>query len=242
MAVSTQTYEKKIWNLNNQLALVVVSFRHLSAEPRARAEFIKERTQQILAGWRNFAQTEAEEFCGWEHFLVPTFARKESEWLATNLQAVIEFSEHRLNQMELVLRYALFEAVLTDVIGNILWEYPNHIENPVHDSFDAPKKRRSNEDDDDFRGRRTEKLVKCVDQLTYEPTSRSLAKQGKNPNRPACLCEYLEKGLGLEFEQEKYAHLLEKVREVRNKIAHRSDVSPRTLTDNFMARARSALS
>src|SRR2546428_9482276 len=118
MAVSTQTYEKNIWNLNSQLALIRFSFRHLSAKPKVRAEFIKERTQQIQAGWDQFAQAEPEQFFGWEHFLVPTFAKKESEWLTTNLQAVIEFSEHRLNQMELVLRYALFEAMLTDVVGN----------------------------------------------------------------------------------------------------------------------------
>ena len=244
MPVSIQTYEKNIWNLNNQIVLIRFSFRHLSRTPDVRAKFIKERTDQILAGWSHFARTEPEQFCGWEHFLVPTFAKKESEWLSKNLHAVIEFSEHRLNQMELVMRYALFEAVLTGVVGNILWEYPNLIENAVHNCLDAPKSKnkRSDEDDDDFRARRTEKLVRSVDYLTYKPTSKSSASQEKNPNQPTCLFENLKKGLDLEVEQQKHADILEKVREVRNKIAHRSDVSPRTLTDDFMKEVRSALS
>jgi hypothetical protein len=40
---------------------------------------------------------------------------------------------------------------------------------------------------------------------------------------------------------EKFADVLEKVRDVRNKIAHRSAVSPKILTDEFMAHARFAL-
>jgi hypothetical protein len=49
-------------------------------------------------------------------------------------------------------------------------------------------------------------------------------------------------GLGLQFEQESLADILEKVRKARNNIAHRSKVSPQTLTDQFMASARLALS
>ena len=74
------------------------SFRHLSRHPHIRAEFINERAEQILNGWRQFAQTKPEEFCGYEN-VVPTFAKKETDWLRYNLEAVIEFSEHRLNQV-----------------------------------------------------------------------------------------------------------------------------------------------
>ena len=106
MAVSIRTYETDIWNLNTQISLLRFTVARFSRQPNVRAEFLKERHAQIRAGWNRFARTEPEQFCGREHFLVPTFAQKESEWLQTNLQAVIEFSEHRLNQMELIVRYA----------------------------------------------------------------------------------------------------------------------------------------
>lgn len=242
MAVSARTYELDIWNLNTQIALIRYSLRYLSRTPQSRAEFIHERTEQILAGSRHFAQTEPEQFCGFEHFLVPTFARKESDWIQTNLRAVIEFSEHRLNQMELVVRYAFFEAVLTDVVGNILWEYPNLIENEVHKSLGVRNMPHAHEDREDFRGWRTEKLVESVDKLTYKPTSKTLARKQGKPNRPACLCEYLKQGINLEFKQWNFSDILEKVHEARNKIAHRSNLSPFVLTDEFMGQARSTLS
>ena len=137
MAVSVQTYEREIWNPNTEIALIRFSFRHLRRHPHIRAEFINERAEQILNGWRQFARAEPEEFCGYENVL-PTFAKKETDWLRANLEAVIEFSEHRLNQMELIVRHALFEAVLTDVVGNILWEY-HLIQDSIHSSFEPPK-------------------------------------------------------------------------------------------------------
>ena len=241
MAVSAQTYERDIWELNTQIALIRFSFRHLSRHPHIRAEFINERAEQTLNGWRQFAQTKPEEFCGYENVL-PTFAKKETDWLRDNLEAVIEFSEHRLNQMELIVRYALFEAVLTDVVGNILWEYPHLIQDSIHSSFEPPKQQRVGEDAADFRGRRTEEIVNSVDKLRYQPPSENSDTKKGTPKRPACLNEYLKSGLGLQFEQETFADILEKVRKARNNIAHRSKVSPQTLTDEFMARARFALS
>jgi hypothetical protein len=155
---------------------------------------------------------------------------------------MIEFSEHRLNQMELVVRYALFEAVLTDVVGNILWEYPGLIENEVHKSLGVRSMSHAHEDREDFRGWRTEKLVESVNKLTYKPTLKTLARKREKPNRPACLCEYLKQGINLEFEQWNFSDTLEQVHEARNRIAHRSNLSPCVLTDDFMGRARSTLS
>ena len=95
MAVSVQTYEREIWNLSTEIALIRFSFRHLRRHPHIRAEFINERAEQILNGWRQFARAEPEEFCGYENVLVPTFAKKETDWLRANLEAVIEFSMAR---------------------------------------------------------------------------------------------------------------------------------------------------
>ncbi len=235
MAVSIRTYEINIWNLNTQTALIRFVVARLSKEPNLRSGFLKERAEQIRLAWDHFAKSERDQFLGWEHFLVPTFAKKESEWLQANLEAVIEFSEHRLNQMELIVRYALFEAVLKDVIGNVLWEYPEIIDSPVHKSFERPKKRRPGESNEDFRARVTEKLVDSIGKLSYKPRPQS------KPNLPTCLGEYLL-GLGLEFGQKRFTDDLDKTRNARNKIAHRSNVSPTVLTDEFMAGARDALS
>jgi len=236
MAVSLKNYELAIWNLKTQLALIRFALARFSKERNVRREFLKQRSEQIRAEWHHLAKTEAEQFLGWEDFLAPTFAKKEGQWLQSNLQAVIEFSEHRLNQMELIVRYALFEAVLKDAIGNILWEYPERIDTLVHKSFEVPKKRRRDEDKEDFRGRVTEKLVDSIARLRYKSSPQTKSKF------PACLGEYLKVALGLEFEQEKFIEVLQKTRNARNKIAHRSNLSPTVLTDEFMASARTALS
>ena len=220
---------------NTQPALIRFALARFSKERNVRREFLKQRTEQIHAAWHHLAKTEAEQFLGWEDFLAPTFAKKESQWLRSNLQAVIEFSEHRLNQMELIVRYALFEAALKDVVGNVLWEYPEIIDTPVHKSFDLPKKRRPGEDDEDFRGRVTEKLVDSIGKLRYKPYPQTKSKF------PACLGEYLKVGLGLEFGEQKFIEVLEKTRNARNKIGHRSNLSPTVLTEEFMASARAAL-
>lgn len=34
--------------------------------------------------------------------------------------------------MELILRYTLFEGFLAKIVGNILWEYPELSERPIH--------------------------------------------------------------------------------------------------------------
>jgi hypothetical protein len=128
------------------------------------------------------------------------------------------------------------------VAGNILWEYPTLIWNAAHKSLDAVKKTNPNEDPKDFRARRTKDLVGKVDKLTYKPTPKSLAKQRENPDRPACLSEYLEKGIHLEFQQKRFADILEKTHKVRNNVAHRAQSSPQTLTDEFMTYVRFALS
>ena len=162
MAVSIKTYGRDIWEINTQVALIRFSLRHLSQIPQFRRDFLDERTKQIRADWDSLAKTQPEEFLGMADLLVPTFAQKECEWLRGNLHAVIEFSEHRLNQMELVVRYAFFESVLTDVIGNILWEYPLLIDNTVHKGVMKPKTLQSTESPEDFRARRTKKLVEEV--------------------------------------------------------------------------------
>ena len=242
MAVSIKTYERDIWEINTQVALIRFSLRHLSQIPQFRRDFLDERTKQIRADWDSLAKTQPEEFLGMADLLVPTFAQKECEWLRGNLHAVIEFSEHRLNQMELVVRYAFFESVLTDVIGNILWEYPLLIDNTVHKGVMKPKTLQSTESPEDFRARRTKKLVEEVNKLPYKPTPNTLAEKRVKPDRPACLCEYLEKGIDLVFQQKRFADIIERVHKVRNNIAHRVQSSPQTLTDEFMTYARFALS
>ena len=69
-----------------------------------------------------------------------------------------------------------------------------------------------------------------------------MAEKRKKPDRPACLSEYLEKGIDLVFQQKRFADILEGVHKVRNNAAHRAQSSPQTLTDEFMIYARFALS
>jgi len=166
MPVSARSYEVDIWNLNTQIALIRNSLLHLSQQRDVRTEFLDERTKQIESSWDRLARTKPELFGPFKD-IHKSFAKSESKWLRENILAIVEFSEHRINQMELVVRCALFEAVLTDVVGNILWEYPQRSKNAIHDSFDAPKKRHPNEKEEDFRGRRIEALVERVNHLSY---------------------------------------------------------------------------
>src|SRR6185436_6126421 len=59
-----------------------------------------------------------------DDLLAPSVRRGQERWLENNLHHLKEFSENRLNQMELILRYTLFEGFLQKIVGNILWEYP----------------------------------------------------------------------------------------------------------------------
>ena len=242
MAVSVRTYELNIWQLNTQLGLVRFSNRHLSEQQHIREEFLRERTEQIYAGYTQLARQKPELFGPFED-IHRVFAKRESEWLRNNLNAVIEFSEHRINQMELVLRYAFFEAATKDVVGNILWETRELIENDVHKSLHTrPIKRLPNDDDDDFRGKKTAELVNAVAKLSHKPRRNTSESRNERPHRPACLSEYFCEGLDLAFGQERFSDTLDTVKETRNKIAHRATVSPTVLTTEFMAQARSALS
>ncbi|MEQ1858430.1 MAG: hypothetical protein ABMA13_00685 [Chthoniobacteraceae bacterium] len=239
MSVSARTYEDSIWHLSSQLALVRFSLRHFSTTRQSRRDFLTDRKAQIRKGWERYAEIDPEQFLGMAEKLVPIIAEKESTWIQNNLGAIIEFGEHRLNEMELVLRYAFCEATITDVIGNILWEYPEFIDDPLHQSFDFPKKPRPDEDQEDFRARRTEKLVDAIDKLRFLPP---LKITNTPPARPRCLIQYLSEGLRLDLQHKTIPKILEKVRVARNTIAHRSEVSPKILTDAFMNDARFALS
>jgi len=58
-----------------------------------------------------------------DDLVAPAICRKYKDWLGCNMQHIVEFSENRLKQMEIILRYAQFESLFLKAVGNILWEY-----------------------------------------------------------------------------------------------------------------------
>ncbi len=236
MPYSLKGYEIAVWQLNTELALIRFSFRALENSNTSKKQFLDERSKAIRAGWQAVRKAELGPFA---ETVAPVFAQKEIDWLQTNLHGVIDQGEQKMNKMELMLRYAFFEAALNDVIGNILWENPILISEGIHLDFEhVPKSKKSDESAEEFRVRRTEKLVDRIDHLPFRPDVQKHTGKSANSGEPRCFCEYLTKGLSLEFEQDRYSETLEKIRKLRNQIAHRAIAPADKLDEPFMRKAR----
>ena len=160
------------------------------------------------------------------------------KWLLDNLHFLKEFSANRLRQMELILRYTVFESYLLKTVGNILWEYPALRQHHLHEvikkqNFLRYKPRKpagSVEERIDW----TKAVVEAVDRLPFAdfPDARE--------SRPVTyLWEYLSECLGLEFGQKLHCDSLEWARQTRNHIVHRSFTL--AIPDEKMARAEKCL-
>jgi hypothetical protein len=155
-----------------------------------------------------------------DDLLAPVIVRNHERWLANNLHHLKEFSENRLKQMELILRYALFESFLLKTVGNILWEYPNLQKTSMHEKMvkeNLIRWKKSNHSKEKERAAWTRAAVNAVDRLPFAKW-----KEEETNKSTIYLWQYLRDGLDLKFEQEKFCPILEKARQIRNHMVHRS--------------------
>lgn len=226
----------QIANAQHRLELEFQLIRHFLIHPQgreARDAFIAQQAKVEAAKLeRFFAQkhdrSEIEAIAASAHNI------SYRKWLNDNLHSVKEFSENRLRQMELILRYAVFESYLLKAIGNILWEYPALREHSLHKLMKLRYKSRKLAGSVEKRIDWTRAAVDAVDRLPFAKFHDDCER------RPvAYLWEYLSKCLGLEFGQEVHCQSLEWARQARNHIVHRS--FELTICDKEMTRAETCL-
>ncbi|HEY5346004.1 MAG TPA: hypothetical protein VIK62_06640, partial [Verrucomicrobiae bacterium] len=206
---------------NQRLDLELKIISHFLLHPHgkeARDAFVAKEKKDYDDGMKRFLEKKPDRD-KIDDLLAPVIVRNHERWLATNLHHLKEFSENRLKQMELILRYTLFESFLLKIIGNILWEYPNLRSRPVHDEIQKKNllrwKKSENQSQEQIAW--TKAAVNAVDRLPFAKWKEE--EVGKSP---IYLWQYLRDGLDLEFEQEKLCSTLERARRIRNHIVHRS--------------------
>jgi hypothetical protein len=154
-----------------------------------------------------------------DDMLAPSILRGQKAWLENNLHHLKEFSENRLNQMELILRYSLFEGMLGKIIGNILWENPELRENKFHLQREWKRPRYYDKKDDPELDRIswTKAVVGAVDRLPFD-------KWDHDRPRPATIYfwMYLRDGLGLTWNSTELWATLEKLHQTRIHLVHKS--------------------
>jgi hypothetical protein len=136
----------------------------------------------------------------------------------------VEFSENRLNQMELILRYTLFEGFVLKIVGNILWEYPDLRNRPIHEQEKIA-----------VSGKRINKWLKQHPWLEGLPEAERVAWTARtvesvdrlpfhesNDGSRLCLSSYLQEAFGLEFHVKDLWPRMERIRRARNHLVHSS--------------------
>jgi hypothetical protein len=161
-----------------------------------------------------------------DDFVAPFILKGQKHWLENNLHHLKEFSENRLNQMELILRYTLFEGVLQKIVGNILWEYPDLRRRPIHDKMAKKSghnrcyehhRRRLIQNSNGERIAWTIATVEAVDHLPFDEWKGERVRSGS-----VYLRTYLRDTFGLEFPQKDLWPTLERLRRIRNHVVHES--------------------
>jgi hypothetical protein len=206
---------------NQRLDLELKIISHFLLHPHekeARDAFVAKEKTDYDDGMKRFLKQKPD--CDKiDDLLAPVIVRNYERWLATNLHHLKEFSENRLKQMELILRYTLFESFLLKIVGNILWEYPNLRSHPIHGEMQKRKllrwKKSENQSQEQIAW--TKAAVNAVDRLPFAKW-----KEEEVEKSPIYLWRYLCDGLDLEFGQEKLCSTLERARRMRNYIVHRS--------------------
>jgi len=208
-----------------RLDLHLAIIRHFLLHPENRAArdaFVKAKANDYSRGLDSYLRKkpDRDEI---DDLLAPAMSRSYQRWLRTNLPHLVEFSENRLKQMELILRYAFFESFLLKTIGNILWEYPTrNLQNQLIYKKLAKKrvardKRKLAGNPDAERIAWARGVVDAVDRLPFAQWKGEQAGLST-----LYLWQYLRDDLGLDFGQEKMCSSLEWVRRVRNHLVHRS--------------------
>jgi hypothetical protein len=235
--ISAHYIASETWRLNLQMDFIRHCLFHAQGIEELRHSFIDQKTKEHADDYRRFSKTKADPDV-FDDMIRRASAEAYSRWLRNNLRFVQEFGVNRLNQMELTLRYSMFEIFLAKIVGNIVWEYPEILSSEA--SLQLLEISREKLDlkrcsaDTQWRIEKTKALVKKVDFLLFEKPSGK-TKLKKKPY----LWEYIRDGLGLNFEQHQYAASMAKIRDVRNHLAHESQDVP--LPEELMTKVRSHL-
>ena len=211
-----------------RLELELKIIRHFLLHPHAKevrdafvAAEMKERTESMKGFLAQKADRDR-----LDDLLAPSILRSHERWLENNLHHLKEFSENRLNQMELILRYALFEGFLQKIIGNILWEYPALRNRGIHAGLERKSshkkcydyhKRTLQQHPEGERIAWTIATVEAVDHLHFDQWKREATGSGT-----VYLWKYLNDAFGLAFPQKELWPTLERLRRIRNHVVHRS--------------------
>jgi len=153
-----------------------------------------------------------------DDFLAPSICRRYERWVGDNLPFLLEFGESRLNQMELIIRYALLESFLFKIIGNIVWKHPQLLQKPIHKKMiqNGARKHLKRLTDNPSKEQiaKTRAVVDAADRLHFAKW-----EDEPDPKHPY-LWQYLREGLDLEFGQKELCVPLEWTRRVRNDVVH----------------------
>ena len=225
---------------NQRLDLELKIVSHFLLHPHgkeARDAFVAKEKKDYDDGMKRFLERKPDRD-KIDDLLAPVIVRNHERWLANNLNHLTEFSENRLKQMELILRYALFESFLLKTVGNILWENPNLRNNPIHKKMaeqNLIRWKKSNVSKEKERVAWTKAAVNAVDRLPFDKW-----KDTETNKSTIYLWQYLRDGLNLKFEQENFCPILERARQMRNHIVHRSLELP--ILDERMTEIKNHLS
>lgn len=152
-----------------------------------------------------------------DEYAAHAFPEAQRKWLGANFHHIKDFSENRLKQVELILRYAVFEGFFLKTIANILWHYPDRMEHKIHSRIESLRKYMKRPIGKATKDRigRTRATVKEVDHLHFAewPADKTA------PKKPY-VWQYLEECLVLKFGPRTYCKVLERARRIRNHIVH----------------------
>lgn len=209
----------------NRLDLELKIIRHFLLHPQskeARDAFVATEMAERTRDMEGYLARKPDS--DWlDEFIAPSILKGQKSWLESNLHHLKEISENRLNQMELILRYTLFEGFIQKIAGNVLWEYPELRRKSIHEQLQGKSghkrcldyhQRRLNQHPDGERIAWTIATVEAVDRLPFD--------QWKEETAPVYLWTYLRDAFDLSFPQPELWPTLERLRRIRNHIVHRS--------------------
>src|SRR5690349_3151748 len=104
---------------NERLNLELKIISHFLLHPHgkeARDAFVSKEIKNYDDGMKRYLKQNPDP-AKIDDLLAPAIVRNHERWLTNNLHHLKEFSENRLKQMELILRYTLFESFLLKIIG-----------------------------------------------------------------------------------------------------------------------------
>ena len=237
-----------IWRKTFELNIHLRLTRHMLSSPvtkQSRTAFVEEEVRRTEQGAKRTAlQDGRDPESVFEQVVREVYTNSFGEYCTANFQQFVEFGEYRLNQMELLLRYSVFESLYLNVVGNILWEYENafldaciFLHPDVRKNRKLTAKHVSAGMDKIARAEATERLVSGIDHLLF--AEEVVPRDRANPSTGPFVREFVSNVLHLGIEQQIRCPILERAREIRNRIVHADPDTP--LSDDRMAQLRTHL-